>query len=47
MERKPCESIVYIHYLIGGPFDGDRIPAGKKYYKLTMSRDFCKDCGKT
>jgi hypothetical protein len=35
---KSREHVVYLHHLIGGPYDGDVIPASHRYYKLTMGQ---------
>ena len=32
----PCERVVYLHYLVGGPRDGDMFPSAHRYEELEL-----------
>lgn len=44
-ELKPCESVVYLHYLIGGPRDGDIVPSAHRYETYESMSEIYYDTG--
>ncbi len=42
---KPCESVVYVHVLVGGPEDGGTLPEDKRYDVIERNGSVYEDAG--